>query len=126
MADIHEERPLTPEEYQLTRWLLQHGTPESARYLADLASARVASRCACGCASVNFAVAGREPLAGAGLQVLADYQWRDAAGHLGGVFAFSRAGVLAGLEVWSIDGQAATDQLPAPEVLEPIGGAPAT
>ncbi len=98
------------------------------RRLADAAldRARVVSRCGCGCASVDFAVDGIEPPAGAGLQVLADFQFRDAAGHLGGVFVFAEDGALAGVEVWSIDGAAATDRLPDPSSLEPLGGAPAT
>ncbi|MBA2669210.1 MAG: hypothetical protein H0U67_02430 [Gemmatimonadetes bacterium] len=58
------------------------------------------------------------------MQVLADYQWREAVGQLGGVFVFARDGVLAGLELWSIDGKAATDQLPPVDALEPIGGEP--
>jgi len=127
MDRIREDRPLSVDEHALTRWLLEHGAPEAAHYIGDLPRTRVVARCGCGCASVDFAVDGRESAAGAPVQVLADYQWRDAAGHLNGVFAFARVGMLAGLEVWSIDGGAARiDQLPPPSVLEPVGGAPAT
>ena len=108
------------------RWLLEHGAAGAPRYLGDLAEARVIARCGCGCASVDFAVPGREPAPSEPLQVLADYQWRDASGHLAGIFAFACDGTLAGLEVWSIDGEAAIDRLPPPELLEPIGSAPAT
>jgi hypothetical protein len=125
MDAIPEDRPLSPEELALARWLLAHGTLAAGGYLDDLARARVASRCGCGCASIDFAVDGHKPPRDAPLEVLADYQWRDGAGHLGGVFIFARAGVLAGLEVWSIDGEAAIDRLPSPAQLEPLNGAPA-
>lgn len=121
MTEIPDDRPLTPEEHALTRWLLERGMPEAAGYLPQLDRARVVARCGCGCASVDFAVGGRRPPSGAALEVLADYQWRDAAGRLGGVFPFAKDGLLAGLEVWSIDGEAATDRLPSLAVLEPLG-----
>ena len=124
MSTIPEDRPLSADEYALTRWLLEHGLPGADAHLGALDRARVVGRCGCGCASVDFAVDDREPPRNATFEVLADYQWRDAAGHLGGVFAFARAGVLAGVEVWSIDGEAATDDLPGPEALEPLGAPP--
>jgi hypothetical protein len=126
MSEIPDDRPLTPAEHTLSRWLLTHGTPAAAQYLADLGAARVVSRCGCGCASINFAVDGRIAQAAVPFEVLADFQWHDAAEHLGGVFLFARGGTLAGLEVWSIDGQAAIDRLPLPHTLEPIDRAPAT
>ena len=126
MPHIPDDRPLSPEERTLVRWLLEHGRPEANRYLDHLGQARVVSRCSCGCASVNFAVAEHETAPMAGMQVLADYQWRDPSGHLAGIFAFAREGVLAGLEVWSIDGEAAIDKLPPVEVLEPLGSAPSS
>ena len=101
-----------------------HGLPGAAAHLGALDRARVVGRCGCGCASVDFAVDGRRPPHGATYEVLADYQWRDAAGCLGGVFAFARGGVLAGLEVWSVDGEADTTRLPAPDALEPLGTPP--
>ena len=52
------------------------------------------------------------------MRILADYQYRDAAGHIGGVFIFSQAGRLAGLEVWSVDGLADLNSLPDPTILE--------
>jgi hypothetical protein len=58
------------------------------------------------------------------MQILSDYQWRDPKGHLGGVFVFARQGVLAGLEVWSIDGEAAIDRLPPIDSLRPLDGGP--
>ena len=114
-----ESRPLTAEEHALVRWMLTHGGPLAAGYLPQLDSARVVGRCPCGCASVDFGVGGTTPPAGEGIEVLADFQWRDAGGTCG-VFAFARGGRLAGLEVWSIDGQVTPDVLPAPGMLTPL------
>ena len=52
--------------------------------------------------------------------MLSDHQWRDQQGNLFGVFAFANAGRLAGLEVWSIDGEAKPSELPDPAVLVPV------
>lgn len=123
MADavpIPEDRPLTPQEQALVRWLLEHGNPDAARFLPQLADARVVSRCPCGCASIDFAIAGAVPPAGAGMRVLADYQWQGADGEQFGVFVFERAGLLAGLEVWSVDGLAAASALPMIGQLQPL------
>ena len=46
------------------------------------------------------------PPAESGMHILADYQWQAANGAHFGVFVFARAGLLAGLEVWSVDGLA--------------------
>jgi hypothetical protein len=109
----------------LTRWLLDHGIPEAAAHLAELPHARVVARCPCGCVSVDFAIAGREAPLTAGLQVLADYEWRDAEGRQAGIFVFARAGQLAGLEVYTLHPDASIDVLPAPEALVLLGSTPA-
>ena len=121
MSEIPDDRPLSPEEEALTRWLLEHGEPEATGYLADLAAARVVARCGCGCASVDFTVAGQRPPPRSGLRVLADYEWDDPEGRLAGVFAFAHAGQLAGLEVWAADPDADVTRLPRPEALRPLG-----
>ena len=113
-------RPLSTPERELIRWLLEHGAPEASRHLSVLDHLQVVGRCECGCASIDVAVGGNRPVPGAPLNVLADYTFRDASGHLGRVFVFERDGVLAGLEVWSIDGEAAINRLPSPDVLVPM------
>src|SRR5258708_32401285 len=70
---IPEDRPLTAQEAGLGRWLLEHGNPDAAGFLPQLADARVVSRCPCGCASIDFAIGGVVPAAGSGMHVLADY-----------------------------------------------------
>jgi hypothetical protein len=121
---ISEARPLTADESALLRWLLEQGHPGASGFLSQLAGVRVVSRCPCGCPSIDFAVGGVEPPAGVGMQILSDYQWRTADGALFGVFVFARGGLLAGLEVWSVDGLAAASMLPAIQQLQPLATSP--
>jgi hypothetical protein len=123
-AAIPDDRPLTAAESALIQWLLEHGIPQAADCLPQLDRARVASRCYCGCASINFAVDGVIPPPGGGISNLADYEWRAPGGELFGVFVFERCGLLAGLEVWSQDGLAEASSLPVIEQLQPIGMCP--
>jgi hypothetical protein len=120
---IPEDRPLTAQEAALVRWLLEHGNPDAAGFLSQLADARVVSRCPCGCASIDFAIGDVVPTAGAGIHILADYAWQAADGSQCGVFVFARGGQLAGLEVWSADGMQAASSLPAIEQLCPLRSA---
>jgi hypothetical protein len=123
---IAEDRPLTAEEALLVRWLLEHGVAQASQFLPQLSQTRVVSHCYCGCASIDFAVAGVVPPLGQPMQILADYHWQTAEGHLFGVFVFARAGLLAGLEVWSVDGLAAARALPTVGQLRPLSfGQPA-
>jgi len=117
---IPGDRPLTAQEATLVRWLLEHGNADAPSFLAQLADARVVSRCRCGCASIDFALGGAVPLAGSGLHVLSDFQWQDADESLFGVFVFAKDGKLSGLEMWSIDGLAAAASLPEVEQLRPL------
>ncbi len=118
---IPEDRPLTSEELTLVRWLLEHGTTAARVYLRQLLDARVVSRCYCGCASIDFVIGGVIPSPGEGIVILADYEYRTTDGHLCGVFVFERAGLLAGLEVWSVDGLSTPSVLPGIDQLKPLG-----
>lgn len=116
---IDEDRDLTPDEASLVRWLLEHGEPRASDALSQVARARVVSRCACGCASVDFSVDGSRPSGRIGMDVVSDYWWRSARGNLCGAFVFLRDGVLAGLDLWSIDGAETPSELPRPDDLRP-------
>jgi hypothetical protein len=105
----------------LVRWLLEHGTAAAASFTTQIADARVASHCGCGCASIDFAIGGVGPALGDGIGILSDFEYRTAAGHVCGVFVFERAGLLAGLEVWSMDGLSNPNTLPKIEDLLPLG-----
>jgi hypothetical protein len=119
LSPISEDRPLTPEEESLVRWLLEHGAPKAVDFMPQLRRTRVVSRCPCGCASIDFAVDGRQARPSAGMQVLADFLWQDAEGNRFGVFVFAKEDMLAGLELWSVDGSATASVLPDVARLEP-------
>lgn len=119
-TSIAEDRELTPEEHALVQWLLERGEPEATAFLPQLATARVVARCSCGCASSDFSIAGTEPTRDGSMDILSDYSWHDSAGHLFGAFIFARGGRLAGLDLWSIDGQATATQLPNTRELTPL------
>jgi hypothetical protein len=119
-APIPEDRPLSAHETALVRWMLEHGTAAAAGFLPQLAEASVVARCYCGCASVDFAVSGVIPPPGA-IRILADFEYRTDEGSLCGAFVFERAGLLAGLEIWPVDGLVTPTTLPAVERLQPLG-----
>ena len=117
---IEADRPLTSEERSVVHWLLEHGDGDNSDYLAQLEHARVARLCPCGCASIDFSINGKRPT-DPSMHVLSDYQWRNTEGHLCGAFVFAQSGLLAGLDLWSIDGQSIPDAMPPIESLEPCG-----
>ncbi|VTS06863.1 hypothetical protein [Tuwongella immobilis] len=119
-VSIAEDRPLTWSEQTLIGWLLVNGHPDAASYLPQLDHARVVSRCACGCPSIDFSIRGVVPPLQAGMDVLSDYVWQTDNGAHCGVFVFARGGLLAGLDVWSVDGLTDISALPNIERLRPI------
>jgi hypothetical protein len=123
ITTIPERRALTAHERSLVRWLLEHGEPEAHAFLLQLADAIVIGRCSCGCATIDFGVGERHAPTTDPMGILADYIWRDHQSHVFGVFVFEREGLLAGLEVYSVDGLADATQLPQPEQLIPLAKA---
>lgn len=118
---IPENRPLTPEERRLARWMLEHGAPEAPAFLPHLERAHVVSRCPCGCASIDLAVEGMHVPRG-GMRVLGDYVF-GGEHDLAGVFIYECEGVLSGIEVYGLAGDTPRT-LPAPEALAPLESAP--
>jgi hypothetical protein len=118
-SDIPEDRPLSDRERSLVRWMLEDGESHASSFLGQLEKARVSSRCRCGCASINFSVAGRESPA-RGMDILSDHLWEHAYGHRFGAFVFAHSGVLAGLDLYSLDGVVTPTWLPEPEQLHPM------
>lgn len=55
------------------------------------------------------------------MRVLSDYQWRTEDGHLCGAFVFEQDGLLAGLDLYSIDGLTTPDAMPPIRDLFPYG-----
>ncbi|MES1176679.1 MAG: hypothetical protein ABUL62_20315 [Myxococcales bacterium] len=110
-------RPLTEQEYELARWMLEHGHTDAAHFLEQLPIARVVSGCDCGCATLHFEIEGRSKPTG-GLHILGDYLFGNDS-TLCGAFVFEIAGTLAGLEVYGLAGPAPT-VLPEPSDLRPF------
>lgn len=117
---LPEPRQLSLAERELMTWLLLHGEPGAKAFLSQLAQATVVAHCPCGCASIDFAIAGQRPKT-FGMRVLSDYQWKDEAGHLFGAMLFEQDDLLAGLDLWSIDGAATPTALPSISSLVPYG-----
>jgi hypothetical protein len=118
---ISVNRPLTSEEYELIRWMLEHGEPEAATFLDQLERARVVGKCPCGCATVDFEIDGLGK-APPGVHILGDFLFDDES-DLCGVFVFSSNGILSGLEVtgYAVD---TPRTLPAPSELRPFNQTP--
>src|SRR5687768_142511 len=109
---IWEDRPLTRKEIDLLRWLIENRQTGSEDYLSQLDRLRVESRCGCGCASVDFSFDGVSPDRTKGLDDFSNWYWGTEGIDLSGVFAFTRDGQLAEIEVWSVDGSRTPTQLP--------------
>ncbi len=112
-------RDLTDDERALVRWLLTNGADDAASYAMQLDRISVNSVCPCGCASINFAIDDTTPDKNSGIKILADYQSDAVDGVVVGVFLFAYGDLLAGLEVWSPDGESDCKVLPKPSTLRP-------
>jgi hypothetical protein len=108
-------RQLTDHERRLVRWMLERGAPEAAAFLPQLDQAEVTPwKCECGCASINFRIRGR-PEAPPGAHPIADFVFGEGA-TLSGIFVYEKDGILSGLEVYGMAGDA-PKSLPQPEEL---------
>lgn len=97
------------------RWMLEHGTSEASAFLPQLELVEVTPwRCSCGCASISFQLKGKAE-APPGVHVLSDYLFGD---PLSGIFLYESGGVLSGLEVYALTGDA-PGALPEPRALRP-------
>ena len=114
---IRVDRPLTSEEYELTRWILENGKPEAKDFIEQLDRARVVALCPCGCANIDFEIEGLGK-APPGVHILGDFIYGDES-NLCGVSVFESGGILSGLEVtgYAIE---APKTLPRPPDLRPI------
>ena len=100
-------RPLTEEENRLALWMLENGNPQALAFTAQLELTEVTPwKCACGCASINFQIKG-QPETPPGVHILGDFLLGDA-NHLSGAFIFESGGLLGGIEVYGLAGDAPT------------------
>ena len=111
-------RPLAAEEAQLIRWMLRNAEPDATAFLPQLEKAQATPwRCPCGCASVNLSIDGAAWRPGSS-HIVADFVFGEDA-SLSGVFVFARGGLLSGIEVYGLAGDAPR-LLPSPEALRPF------
>lgn len=115
---ISEDRPLTTEEHSFLLWLLSEGGDRSRTYLSQVEKAHVVGRCGCGCASINLSIDGVSHYGSAGMDTLCAYRWSSPAGHLFEVFVFACGGLVAGIDLWSIDAQSIPSEIPSTSVLQ--------
>jgi hypothetical protein len=95
--------------------MLENGTSEAMQYLSQLELAEVTPwRCSCGCASINFQIKGH-PEAPPGVHVLGDFLMGEDENQ-SGAFIYSSEGLLSGIEVYGLAGDAPR-ALPRPEEL---------
>jgi hypothetical protein len=98
--------------------MLENDDSDATQFLIQLESASVAPwRCPCGCASIDLLIAGHtKPKSGT--HPLADFIF-GIDEDLNGIFVYEMGGVLAGVEVYGMAGEAAKS-LPQPESLRPF------
>lgn len=119
MDSTTHNRALTIAELRLARWMLENGKPEARDFLRQLDDAEVTTwKCPCGCASINFQIMG-QPEAPPGVHVLGDFLC-GSGDSVDGIFIFESGGLLAGIEVYGLTGNAPST-LPAPP-LQPFNG----
>jgi len=112
---VSMNRKLSPCEYVLVRWMLENGEPAGRTFLPQLEKAQITPwRCACGCASIHFSIKGYSVPSGE-IHPLGNFAFGTEA-DLSGIFVYEQSGVLSGLEVYGLGGDA-SKSLPTPESL---------
>jgi hypothetical protein len=112
-------RNLSEDERRLVQWMLEHGQPEASSFLSQLERTKVTPwRCPCGCASLNFRISDL-PLPPPGVHPIADFVLGEG-DNLSGIFIYEKEGILSGLEVYGLAGEA-PKILPEPEDLHSFG-----
>ena len=111
-------RSLTFAERSLIHWMLEHGRPEARTFLPQLEQVLVTDwRCPCGCPSINLSFVGAPEPTG-GIDILADFLFGEEI-ELSGIFVFAKQGLLAGLEIYGLAGDA-PKTLPPHDILRPL------
>jgi hypothetical protein len=105
-TSVPEDQALTIEEQALVRWLLEHGEQHASGFFPSLRALALRLVAHVDVRASIFSIAGVQPATsgdmGHSRRLLVARQRR----HLFGAFVFARGGLLAGLDLWSIDGQA--------------------
>ena len=118
MNNQSANRPLTSSERDLARHMLTRCGLEGGNFLSQLERAEVTPwSCSCGCASINFQINGHAE-AEPGVHILGDFKFGPE-DTPSGVFIFESAGLLSGIEVYGLAGDA-PKSLPRPDELRPL------
>jgi hypothetical protein len=96
------DRPLTQQEQDLVRWLIEHSHLDASHLLPQIDRLRVAWRCNCGCPTIDFALDG-EPVGSKSEQLVSDWL-ADVEGMPVGVMLWQANGGISTLEVYSLPG----------------------
>jgi hypothetical protein len=111
------DRPITQQESEIVRWLLDHGDPRYFHLASQIDSLRVISKCTCGCPTVDFALKSGETSRKGGGPVSDNLATVD--DQLVGVMLFACNDSLSSLEVYSMAGNDKPFDLPNIEDLFP-------
>jgi hypothetical protein len=103
---VPDARELSEKERALLEQLILHGTAESKSYVEQLPHVTVASRCGCGCPTIDLAVTGRVASPGSPSAILGEAGGVSPEGISFGVILHGREGLLSELEVYPIEGDA--------------------
>jgi hypothetical protein len=117
-----EKRPLTGDERDLVRWLIEHSEHAPPGLMPQIERLSVFERCTCGCPTIYFAFDG-EPVSRKGERIISDWL-ANVDGDLVGVMLFQTDGRLSSLEVYSCAGTDKPFGLPAIESLFPYKDLP--
>jgi hypothetical protein len=117
---IPDARPLTDRERRLLGELLRHGTRAAGLYADQLPQVTVASRCSCGCPTLDLAVAGRSASLGSPSTILGAARGVSPEGVPFEIIVHGREGIISELEVYSLTG-AVPFSLPEIEDIEFFG-----
>jgi hypothetical protein len=116
-GSVPECRELTQAERLLLDWLIRNGTGDVDELLRQLSSARVVSRCGCGCPTVDLSVGDREVTTTGGSQIVADAQGSSPQGVPIEVILHVRDGLLSELEAFAMNGYGGPFTIPEPSAL---------
>lgn len=113
---ISVERNLSSGERTLLQWLLMHGSSDASKYMSQIDSLRVVSKCGCGCPTVDFALQSGRKVGGS--DIAAEAGGKSPEGISVGVILLVRDDELSELEVYSTEGWDVPFSLPTPDSLE--------
>jgi hypothetical protein len=97
-------RPLTAEELEVLRWVLEHGGKAAQSFLPQLEGIRAVRWCDCGCPSIRLITRPDGPKVDGKLgNIVCDFDGATHEDEKAGVLLFQRDGRLDLMEIYSLD-----------------------